>query len=208
MIERAKTLQCELNREVIVKVIPGHFATKHSHISHCIDLTDVKSRLTLAKAAAKLLAANFVGTPIDTVICLDRTKMVGAFLANELSRAGMNVGQDIAVITPEIKDDKLLLRDNFQQYVWGKHVLILTASVTTGKMVNGVAEGIGYYGGTPVGAAALFGCEFQCSVPFYKLFGARDIPEYSSYAPQECPLCAKGVKVDAVVNSYGYSKIM
>lgn len=208
MIQRAYTIHCSLNSEVAIKVIPGHFATKHSHISHCVDMTDVKSRLSVAKATAKLLAARFVTTPVDTIISLDRMKMVGAFMANELSRYGMNVQQDISVISPEFVDDKLLLRDNFIEYVKGKRVLILTDSVTTGKTINGVVEGVSYYGGTAVGAASLFGDAFECGVPYVKLFGIESIPDYSSHDIHDCPLCRQGVKVDAVVNSYGYSKIL
>ena len=207
MESRAKELFSTLNREISIKVIDGHFATKHSHISHCIDMTQVKSRLNCAKAAAKLLADSFSGTPVDTIITLDRMKMVGAFMAHYLSHAGINLHHDIAVISPELVDDKLLLRDNFLPFVMNRHVLLLTASATTGQTVNNSIEGIRYYGGAPVGAATVFGSEFACEVPVVRLFGLRDIDNYKSYPPQECPLCKMGLKVDAVVNSYGYSKL-
>lgn len=208
MERRAFEIYYRLNREICVRVIPGHFATKHSHISHCIDMTRVKSQLNMAKAAAKILADNFLGTPVDTIITLERMKMVGAFMADYLSAAGINSRQNIAVLTPELMGDKMLLRDNFLPYVMNNHVLLLTASATTGQTVNSGVEGIKYYGGSPVGAATVFGGEFECEVPVVKLFGVNDIEGYSSYSPQECPMCRKGQKVDAVVNSYGYSKII
>ena len=195
MEKRALELFSHYNREISIKVIPGHFATKHSHISHCIDMTKVKSQLNTAKAAAKILSDSFIGTPVDTIITLERMKMVGAFMAEYLSASGINARQDIAVLTPELMGDKMLLRDNFLPYVINSHVLLLTASATTGRTVHG-------------GAATVFGGAFECDVPVVKLFGVEDIPGYTSYAPQECPLCKKGVKVDAVVNSYGYSKII
>lgn len=205
---RAYELISKVDRNVYIRVIPGHFATKHSHVNYCLDMTAVKSQLYDAKAAAKLLAARFSGTPVDTIISLDRMKMVGSFMADELSHTHMSKNQNIAVITPEITNDKLLLRDNFLPYVKYKHVLLLTASATTGKDVNSVVEGIRFYGGTPVGAAMVFGGKFDCSVQTVKLFGIDDIHDYSSFAPVECPLCREGVKVDAVVNSYGYSKFV
>lgn len=208
MEKRAYDIFCHFNREICVRVIPGHFATKHSHISHCIDMTQVKSQLDSAKAAAKILADSFVATPVDTIISLERMKMVGAFMADYLTHAGINLRNNIAVISPEISNDKMLLRDNFLPYVKNKNVLLLTASATTGKTVNSGIEGINYYGGTPVGAATVFGGEFNCPVPVVKLFGIEDMNDYISYAPQDCPLCRQGVKVDAVVNSYGYSKII
>ena len=182
MEKRAYEIYSHVNREISISVIPGHFATKHSHVSHCIDMTKVKSQLNSAKAAAKLFADSFAGIPVDTIITLERTKMIGAFMAN--------------------------LRDNFLPYVMNCHVLLLTASATTGQTVNSGIEGIRYYGGSPAGAATVFGGNFKCDVPVVKLLGVDDIPDYSSYAPQDCPLCKKGLKVDAVVNSYGYSKIM
>ncbi len=207
METRAYELFSSANREATISVIPGHFATKHSHISHCVDMTQVKSQLSAAKAAAKLLAASFIGTPVDTIISLDRMKMVGAFLADTLSQSGINLRQNIAVISPEISDEKMLLRDNFLPYVRDKRVLLLTASATTGKTVKSVTEGIRYYGGEAAGVATVFGGDFECDVPVVKIFGLTDIPDYRSFAPVDCPLCRRGVKVDAVVNSYGYSKI-
>lgn len=205
---RAYELVSKTDRGIFIKVIPGHFATKHSHVNYCVDMTAVKSQLYEAKAAAKLLASRFYGTPVDTIISLDRMKMVGSFMAEELSHSQMSKNQNIAVITPEITNEKLILRDNFLPYIKYRHVLLLTASATTGKDVNSVVEGIRFYGGTPVGAAMVFGGEFDCSVHTVKLFGLEDIPDYSSYAPVDCPLCKGGVKVDAVVNSYGYSKFI
>ncbi|MDE6598217.1 MAG: orotate phosphoribosyltransferase [Clostridia bacterium] len=208
MEKRAYDIFSHFNREICVKVIPGHFATKHSHISHCIDMTEVKSMLNSAKAAAKILADSFTATPVDTIISLERMKMIGAYMAEYLTGSGINLRHDIAVISPEIQNEKMLLRDNFLPYVKNKQVLLLTASATTGKTVNSGIDGIKYYGGTPVGAATVFGGEFDCTVPVVKLFGIEDINDYISYAPQDCPLCRQGVKVDAVVNSYGYSKII
>lgn len=209
MEKRAYELFAKRNREITLRAIPGHFVTKHSHVSHCIDLTKVKSQMSTAKAAARLFAETFRYTaPVDTIISLERMKMVGAFLASELSMSGLNLHQDIAVISPEITDDKMILRDNFLPYVKGKNVLLLTATATTGLTVKSAVEGVRYYGGDAVGAATVFGADLtQVDVPVARLFGVEDIPGYASYPIAECPLCLAGIKVDALVNSYGYSKI-
>ena len=207
MEKRAYEIRSVVDGEVSIKIIPGHFATRHSHVNSCIDMTGIKSDLLSAKAAAKLFCNAFSSTPVDTIITLDRMKMVGAFLAHYLSHSQLNNGQNIGVISPEIQNDKLLLRDNFLPYVKNKSVLLLTASATTGKDANSVVEGIRYYGGSPVGVATVFGGEFDCSVPVIKLFGSGDVSGYSSFLPTNCPMCREGTKVDAVVNSYGYSKI-
>lgn len=209
MEERAYEIGAKRSGDVKISVIPGHFATKHSHVNFCVDMTRVKSEMAMAKKVARLFAENYCNTPVDTVISLERMKMIGAFLASELSHSGINLHQDIAVISPEITDNKMLLRDNFIPYVRGKHVLLLTASATTGMTIAAAVEGIRYYGGEAVGAATVFGAQFHgVDVPVTRLFGVEDIPGYSSHLPTECPLCRAGVKVDALVNSYGYSKIL
>ena len=39
------------------------------------------------------------------------------------------------------------------------------------------------------------------------LFDKGDLPDYQAHDPQNCPLCKANMKLDAIVNSYGYSKI-
>lgn len=201
-------LTARRNPTVQMQAIEGHFATQHSHISHCIDLAAVKSEMNMARAAAKLFAENFNNTHIETILTLERTKMIGTLLAAELAHAGVNLNQDIAVITPEITNDKMILRDNLIRYVKDKRVLIMVATATTGLTISCALNGIGYYGGTPVGAATIFGADFWIwNIPVVKLFGVEDIPDYHSWSATECPLCKSGVKVEGLVNSYGYSKI-
>ena len=110
---------------------------------------------------------------------------------------------------PEITDEKLILRDNMLPYVKGRHVLLLSATSTTGLTAKSALDGIRYYGGEPVGLATVFGGNFEIpDVPVVKIVSTEDLNDYRSYSPAECPLCKKGVKIDALVNSYGYSKIV
>ncbi|MDE5548541.1 MAG: orotate phosphoribosyltransferase [Clostridia bacterium] len=208
MESRATQIHAKRNGKVIISAIPGHFATQHSHVNYCIDMTKVKSQMSMAKAAAQLIAETFINTPVDTIITLERTKMVGAFLANALSNAGINVNHDMNVISPEVTNDMLVLRDNLAPYVWGKRVLILSATATTGLTAKSAVAGIRYYGGEPVGVACVFGGEFEIEgVPVVNLINVDDVPAYASYSPNLCPLCKAGKKIDALINSYGYSKI-
>lgn len=215
MEQRAYELTARGSRNVKIRVIEGHFVTQHSHVSHCIDMTQVKSETQAALSAAKMFAKGFTDSPVDTIITLERTKMIGAFLASELSHTGINVNQNIAVVSPEVSDDKIILRDNLLPYVKNKRVLLLTATATTGLTLKSALEGIWYYGGTPVGALTVFGGNFGekinmhgvQDVPVVRLFRAEEIPSYKSYLSTECPLCKSGVRIDALINSYGYSKI-
>ena len=70
--------------------IPGHFATSHSHINYYVDVTSIKTRVSEAKEAAKAL---YTKVPhhsyIDTIVCMDGTEMIGAFLSQEIERNGL-----------------------------------------------------------------------------------------------------------------------
>ena len=210
METKAFELFAKRNNKVNVRVMAGHFVTQHSHVNYCVDMTRVKSEMNMAKAAAKLFAESFANTAVDTIITLERTKMVGAFLADAFANStGVNMNQEIAVISPEITaDGLLLLRDNVIPYVKNMRVLILAATATTGITTMNAVRGIRYYGGEAAGVATMFGGKFEIpGVPVMRLIGVEDLPDYASYASSECPLCASGVKVDALINSYGYSKI-
>ncbi|MFR6093622.1 MAG: phosphoribosyltransferase, partial [Faecalibacterium prausnitzii] len=137
---------------LFLRVAKGHFATSHSHINYYIDVTTQKARLSEAKAVAKeLVAAYQHSTIVDTVLCLDGTQVIGTCLANELTKDGfanMNADQTIYVITPEYTSgSQIILRDNLAPMVRGKHVLILSASITTGYTVQAAIEAVNYYGG-------------------------------------------------------------
>ena len=210
METNAYNLFAKRNNKVSIRVMEGHFSTQHSHVTHCVDLTRVKSELNAARATAKLFAESFSSVAVDTIITLDRMKMVGGFIAEEFANStGLNMNQDIAVISPELtREDNLILRDNLVPYVKSRRVLLLCATATTGLTAMSAVRGIRYYGGDCVGVGTVFGGKFEIpGIPVVRLIGIEDLPTYNSYAPGECPLCKDGVKVDALINSYGYSKI-
>ena len=151
-------------------------------------------------------------TIVDTILCLDGTEVIGTCLAEELTRSGytnMNAHQTIYVTTPEhTVGSQLLLRDNLVPMVAGKHVLILAASVTTGYTALGAIEAVKYYGGRVAGIASIFATVDQLQgMPVRSCFNPKDLPDYASHTAHECPQCKAGIKLDALVNSFGYSKL-
>lgn len=213
MENRAIEITAESNRRIKFRIIPGHFATNHSHVSSYIDMSGIKSSYMAARETAKELAGAIYGIiPVDTIICLEGTKMIGAFLAESLSEGfhGVNSGKDINVISPESgSNNQLILRDNMQELVRGKNVLLLVSSVSSGKSIRQAAECLAYYGGSLMGACAIFSdVDDVRGLTVHHVFGKNDIPAYASYTPAECPLCASGNKIDAIVNSFGYSKLI
>lgn len=198
---------------VPLRVAKGHFATNHSHINYYIDITYHKTRLSEAKASAYELVSHFINdTPVDTIICLDGTAVLGAFVAEELTKSGfrtINLHQTIYVLEPEVSSSsQLIFRDNIQPMIRGKHVLILMASVTTGFTAKRAIEAIGYYGGHVAGVAAIYRAVDQIEgYPVRSIYSVKDLPDYESYDYRDCPYCKQGKKLDALVNSYGYSAL-
>ena len=200
-------------QNLFLRVTKGHFATSHSHTNYYIDVTTQKMRLSEAQAVAKELLPYYDSTTIvDTILCLDGTEVIGACLARELTRNGfvnMNAHQTIYITTPEhTMGSQLLLRDNLVPMVAGKNVLILAASVTTGYTALGAIEAVNYYGGRVAGIASIFATVDQLQgMPVRSCFNPNDLPDYASHTAHECPLCKAGVKLDALVISFGFSKL-
>ena len=201
------------NKNVFLRVSKGHFATSHSHINYYIDVTMQKSRLSEAKEVAEELMKNYRNnTIIDTILCLDGTEVIGTYLADALTRGGyanMNSHQTIYILTPEnTSGSQLFFRDNTAPMIKDKHVLILAASVATGYTAQSAIEAIRYYHGLPVGVAAIFATVDNCmGFPVSSIFDPNDLYGYASYSSHECPICQRGEKIDALVNSHGFSKL-
>ena len=198
---------------LFLRVAQGHFATNHSHINYYIDVTTQKARLSEAQAVAKeLVAAYQSSTVVDTILCLDGTQVIGTCLADELTRGGftnLNAHQTIYVITPEYTSgSQILFRDNIVPMVNGKHVLILSATVTTGYTVKSAVEAVQYYGGQVAGLSAIYSTlDDYAGIPIISIFVPKDLPGYASYEPCKCPWCKEGKSIDALVNSFGYSRL-
>ncbi len=200
------------NKRIKIGIIPGHFATNHSHINYYVDMTTIKTNHTIAKLAAEELANKYRNTYIDTIICLEGTEMIGAFMAEALSQSGftnINEGKDISVITPELNtNNQMIFRDNIQKSVYNKKILLLISSASTGKTIRRSTECLMYYNGDLTGIASIFSAKPDIQdVQINSIFTSDDLPNYITQTPADCELCKKGVKVDAIVNSYGYSRI-
>ena len=208
------TYKLETKRKnLYLRIAKGHFATGRSHINYYIDITTQKSRLSEAKAVAQELLSYYnASTAIDAILCLDGTEVIGTCLAEELTKnhfLNINAHQTIYVVTPEhTANSQLLFRDNIAPMIKGKHVLILAASVVTGSTAQSAFEAIRYYAGTPVGIASIFATMKECeNFPVVSVFDPHDLPEYESHSAMECPLCKKGERIDALINSFGCSML-
>ena len=118
-----------------------------------------------------------------------------------------NAHKSIYVISPEFNNNsQIIFRDNLIPMIRDKHVMILMASVTTGRTLNKAVESIQYYGGILQGASAIFSAmDSRDGVPIKSVFGKKDLPDYTYSDYRDCPLCKAGQKIDALVNTFGYS---
>ncbi len=174
----------------------------------------VKTRHNNAREAAKELAKEYLTTTmVDTIVCLDETEVIGTISGRDFvgqyhdvheqqkqyfcNHAGISSGRTDRV--PGI---------NKQRMIKNQQVLILAASVTSGKTVSKAIESVLYYGGSVCGICSIFSAVTKIAgMKINTIFTSSDVPDYRAYAPHDCPLCKEGRPVEAIVNSYGYSKV-
>lgn len=213
MDERLIDLRSAKNPKARIKIMKGHFATSNSHINTYIDMSTVKVRHNNSRETAKVLAEEYVhAVSVDTIVCLEETETIGAFMAEELadkSTYSLSRDNNISIVTPEYhQNGQILFRDNVQRMIKNAQVLILAPSITTGKSVRRAIEAVLYYGGVVCGICSVFSSVNKINGMEVKtIFTTKDIPDYRAYAPEQCPMCQEGKKLEAIVNSYGYSKL-
>ncbi len=213
METRSREIKSSQQPLVSMRVTPGHFATRNSHINFYVDMTEIKCEHSTARLAAQVLADQYAQlTPVDTIVCLDGTEVLAAFLAAALSDGGnraMNAGSHIHILTPEINTSgQLMFRDNMQHMIWNRNVLLLVASATTGHTITQAMECIDYYNGRISGICAIFSAiPVVRDIPIRAIFSIEDVPGYATYSPADCPDCRAKRKIDALVNSFGYSRL-
>lgn len=197
--------------KVQLHIMKGHFMTSHSHINYYVDMTMMKMRRSEALEAAKAIATRYsTSTIVDTIICMDGCEVIGAYLAGELEDAGirsMNAHKTIYVVSPEFNSTgQIIFRQNLVPMIENKNVLLLLGSTTTGKTLMRCLNCIDYYGGHVSGITSIFSTVTKAAgIPVHSLFQAGDLPDYKIYDHEDCAFCKQGIKIDAMVNGYGYS---
>ena len=199
--------------DVTLRVAQGHFATRNSHINYFIDVTRQQSSLREADAVAQQLAQRFLSnTLVDTILCMDGTRVIGACLARQLTQSGfhsVNAGRDIYLLRENLSSNGMLIfRDNARFMLEEKNILLLLASITTGGTVRKGMRCIEYYGGRVAGVASIYSHVKEVDgIPVVSLFDTEHLQGYASYSAEECPMCRQGQKLDAAIDKYGYSAL-
>ena len=208
-----KKIDYTKNKDVVLRYIPGHFVTPNSHVNYYMDLCDTKARMKEARATGEALAEMYLASDvIDTILCLNGMEVVGAYMGDKLTQAGiisLNSHKTMYITQPEYNvNGQMMFRDNKQRMVKGMRALLLTDSITSGKTILQAIDSVLYYGGTVCAISAVFSAVNKCAgLDVNSIFTARDIPSYAAYKRENCVMCAQGQRLEALVNGFGYSKL-
>lgn len=213
MKAKSFTVSLPKNPVINMNVIPGHFSTSQFHISHYLDLFDLKTNASIARDVATELALPYLANvPIDTIVCMEGTEVIGAYVAEELIRDGigvLNSNETVHVLVPIHNiNRKLMFQSNMQEQITNRNVLLLVSTISSGTTIQSALECLSYYGGRVVGISALFNAYPDNSEQeIHSMFTSEDIPGYKIYTPDKCPLCKDGKELDAIIMHYGYTEV-
>jgi len=213
MEDRAFSISLAKNPIIAVNVTQGHFTTSNAHTNNYLDVSELKSDAAIARDVAREIAIPYLSsTLVDTIVCMEKMDVIGAYLAQELNQDGtsvMNTGRPIHIISPiNNAYGKLIFPDNAVKWVSGKNVLLLIATVSSGRSLSITLECINYYGGLVAGVSALYrASDVKIGVNVNCLFTSNDIPEYKLFSPTECEMCKNGQKLEGIISYEGYTRI-
>ena len=234
-MENQIKIRSKYNDNLVLKVTHGHFSSDRFHVNYYIDMSSLKMRQSEAKLVAQVMAEKYVKkvrlsnglnnelfgsladlgankTRIDTIICMDGCEVIGAYLAEELMAGGFPSNtkhNSFYVVTPEFDNTgQMVVRNNIKPMIKGRNVLVVLASAMSGHTISKAIGTILAYGGKVTGLSVIFAnIEEVDGYPVHGVFTHEDLPNFRLSDPNDCEDCKNGVKLDAVVNSYGYEML-
>ena len=148
---------------------------------------------------------------MDTIVCMDGSEVIGAYMAEELERGNFpnqNMHHTVYVVTPEFNiNNQMIFRD-----IWfppsGEERGAPFGHLHHGTDISRSMECIDYYGGNVQHICSVFSAiEKINGHRVESIFTTDDVPGYQAYEAYACPFCKNRQKLDAMVNGYGYSKL-
>ena len=180
----------EETHNIPLRIAKGHFATNRCHVNYYVDMTYTKHRLAEAHEAARELVRKMdKSSPIDSILCLEGTEVLGTCIAEELIQDGIRITNEhgtIYVVTPELtSSNQIIFRSNTAHLIRNRHVLILAASIATGAMVLDAVNAVKYYGGMPEGICAIFSAGQKCAgLPITTIRNFQPVTSGTDDAPE------------------------
>ena len=233
---QATKIYAKDNEKLALTVTKGHFSSDRFHVNYYIDMTTLKMRQANAEAVAKAMVKKYVNRielsksfgiseellqqskafatkrTIDTIICMDGRAVNRPHVPHQLSSAGFNttnIHKTSYVISPEFDSaGQMVVRENIKPMIKDKHVLVVLASAMSGHTIEKSLRCIESYGGIVEGISVIFGVVSEIEGhPVNAVFSVEDLPDFRLSDPHDCPDCKNHVKLDAIVNSYGYTPL-
>ena len=92
-------------------------------MNHYLDLDNLKTSSVVAREVARELAVPYLAhNNVDTIVCMEKTEVIGAYLAEELSRNGTTVPKtrgEIHIISPLCNVNRnLTFKNNMQDLIY------------------------------------------------------------------------------------------
>ncbi len=235
-MEAKKPVFSKYNPELFINVYKGHFASDRFHTNYYLDMNPMKIRQKTAKLAADAMAAkyiqkvnvtpnifmgeNYAGLansmaqtkPIDTILCLDGCELMGAYVAETLSKSGIttnNFHHSFNVMTPEFDaSGTMVVRDAIKDKFKGKNVLIILATAMHGMTIKRVLKTVEEYGGNILGISVIFSLVDEIEGhPVNSIFTSADLPDFKLVEEAECEACKNKEPLDGIINHYGLNII-
>lgn len=207
------TVVSQKEPKIVLEVAPGHFTTSSTHTNYYLNVNKLTHDVRIAQEVARELAIPYMTSAIiDTIVCIEDTQVLAAYLAQELVEEGvyvMNEDRDMNIVTPASNiNGQLIFTKDVMPLIEGKNVMLLLATVSSGKTMRRALDCLKYYNGTLVGVSALFSTKPEIDgQEIHSIFSEEDIPGYQFNRPAECPLCKAGQPLDAIVSAGGYMKL-
>lgn len=199
------------NPAIKINVTQGHFSTSHAHMTHYLDLNNLKTNALIAKEVAEELAQPYLaGALVDTIVCMEGTEVIGAYMAEVLLENGTLINNEeeaIHVVIPlRNTERKLMFPADLQKLISHRNIILLISSVSTGITLNSALDCLSYYGAQLVGISALFNAnEASNGQKIFAMFTKNDILGYELFRPGDCSMCQEGQKLDGIIIHDGCS---
>ncbi len=193
----------QANAEAVAKAIVKKYVKR-------VNLNLAPGMGLASEMLGQLADSHATKAPIDTIICMDGCEAIGAYVAKELSEVGVattNTHKTTYILTPEFDSSgQMVVRDNIIKMLKDKHVLVVLATAMSGHTIAKSIRCITSYGGIVEGISCIFSAISEIEGhPVNSVFEASDLDGFKLSEPDNCPDCQNGVKLDAIVNSYGYT---
>lgn len=153
-----------------------------------------------ASEVGELFAKKYKDAEIQTVAAPALGGIVlSQWTAHHLSR--MNGREVYGVYTEKTPEKNQVFTRGYDMFVRGKRVLVIEDLTTTGGSVQKVVKSVREAGGEVVGVCVMVNRNPKevTADAIDAPFDCLGIMEVESYAPEECPMCKKGIPVNMSV---------